>query len=523
MRVGLTHSLHRLIQQKPDEVACIFEDRSISWGQLGDRVSRLAGALQQVGVRQGDRVGILALNSDRYLECMLAVWWAGACLNPVNIRWSASEIVYSLDDCETQILVVGDNVLQSAETLHEIRKKSSSLKTVVQIGGTALDSGVLSYEDIITAAQPVEDARREGGELAGVFYTGGTTGFPKGVMLSHDNLLSNALGYLLDLPYGEDEVILAAAPIFHQAGMCIVLRALVRGCCCVVIETFDPTAIMQAVERCKATFTLLVPTMVQRLVDHPDITSHDMRSLQKVLYGASPISAGLLERAFVALPNVEFFQGYGMTETGGPYTVLPPYFHTQEGRRAGRLRSAGKAAWGMEIMVVDVDSQPVATGVLGEVVARGPGIMQGYWGRPQETAAVLRDGWMYSGDVGYLDERGYLYIVDRTKDMIVSGGENVYSTEVENVVSKHPAVESCAVIGIPSEKWGEAVHAVIVCKAGQTLDERELREFCKESIAGYKCPASVEFRDALPMSGAAKVLKHVLRESYWKGRERRIG
>ncbi len=520
MSFQLTQALHRLKQQKPQGEACHFRGRRRTWSEFVDRVARLASALQAAGMRPGDRVGMLALNSDRYLEYMMGVWWGGGSLNPINTRWSAAEIAYSLDDCDTGILLVDENFVHLAD---DLRARSTSLRTLIFAGEGDDAHGLPHYEELLATHEPLPDVGRKNDDLAGVFYTGGTTGFPKGVMLTHTSLLSNALGYLLDLNFPDDEVVLAAAPIFHQAGMCIVLRAFLRASRIAVIPAFEPLEVLETIQKERASFTLLVPTMIQRVVDHPRMHEFDLSSMQRMLYGASPISEGLLERALRALPNVQFYQGYGMTETSGPYTVLPAFCHTPEGRTPDRLRSAGKAIWGMEMRVVDPYGEPLPAGEVGEIVSRGTGLMQGYWNRPKETAAALRDGWLYSGDAGYIDDEGYLFIVDRVKDMIVSGGENVYSSEVESALSQHPAVSASAVIGIPSEKWGEAVHAVVVLRPGQQSTPEELRAHCKTLIAGYKCPVSVEFRESLPLSGAGKLQKFELREAYWKGHGRRVG
>lgn len=518
--MSLTLALRRAAQQRPTSIATVTGDRRRSYAELADRVQRFAGALREMGLRRGDRVAMLALNSDRYVEYMLAVWWVGGAVNPVNTRWSPKEIAYSLDDCDTRILLVDDAF---AGQVADIRKASRCLATVIHAGDGPAPQGLPSYEVLLAQAEPVEDALCADDELAGVFYTGGTTGFPKGVMLTHTNLLTNALGYLLDLPYDEDEVILGVAPIFHQAGLCVLVRSLLRASRLVLVPAFSPPAVMQAIQDERASFTLLVPTMIQMLVDDPLIGNYDLSSLRKLLYGASPISEALLDRAFDALPGVQFMQGYGLTEGGGPFTLLAHHYHTAEGRAGGKLRSCGRPVWGMEIRVVDAEGIDLPPGTVGELIARGPGVMLGYWNKPAETAAALRDGWLWSGDAGYLGDDGLLYLVDRTKDMIVSGGENVYSAEVENAVSSHPAVASCAVIGIPDDKWGEAVHAVVVLKAGQSATIEIIREHCKQHIAGYKCPRSVEFRDSLPLSGPGKVLKYQLREPYWKDRQRRIG
>jgi len=519
MRLQLTHSLHRQLQQQPSATASVFRGRRRSWKQLADRASHLAAALQGLGLQRFDRVGMLALNSDTYLEFMLGTWWAGGALNPVNIRWSPAEIAFSLDDCDTRILLIDENFANLGE---DLSSRSTALRVLIYVGEGATPPGMMNYEELLARTNPVADSECGGQDLAGVFYTGGTTGFPKGVMLSHDALLSNAVGGLLDLNYSDDEVILVVAPLFHQAGMCIVNRALVRGRPSIMVEAFDPVRVLQTIAEERVSFTLLVPTMLQRLVDCPAFGEYDLTSLRRILYGASPISEGLLIRALEALPGVELAQGYGMTETGGPYTVLPAYCHRLGGDMQ-RLRSAGRASWGMEMRIVDLEGAPLPPGQVGEIVARGAGIMQGYWKRDRETAEAFRDGWLRSGDMAYMDEEGFVYIIDRLKDMIVTGGENVFSAEVENALGCHPAVASCAVIGIPSDRWGEAVHAIVVLRNGMKADAEELRDHCKGRIAGYKCPVSVEFRDGLPLSGAGKLLKHVLREPYWEGRIRRVG
>jgi long-chain acyl-CoA synthetase len=264
--------------------------------------------------------------------------------------------------------------------------------------------------------------------------------------------------------------------------------------------------------------------MLQRLIEHAEFETYDASSLRKIVYGGSPINERLLGQLLKALPNVDFYQGYGMTETGGPCTILPAACHRSSNAvEHARLRSAGRPAWGLDMRVTDNDGAEVPVGTVGEIVARGIGVMQGYWNREKETRDAFRGGWLRSGDMGYFDGEGYLFIVDRLKDMIVSGGENVYSAEVENALSRHPAIAGCAVIGIPSERWGEQVHAIVVLRHGMQATAAELRDHCREYIAGYKCPASFEFREALPLSGAGKLLKHELRAPYWESRNRKVG
>jgi acyl-CoA synthetase (AMP-forming)/AMP-acid ligase II len=460
------------------------------------------------------------LNSDRYLEYYMAVWWAGGAVNPINIRWSAPEIVYSLDDCDTGTLIVDDHFQALVPTL---RERSQSLHNVIHVGDGTPAPQVLSYEALLADAEPVDDALRRDDDLAGVFYTGGTTGDPKGVMLSHANLLSNAIAGLTEVPMPSEWNILHVAPLFHLAAMSLVIRAFVRGVAHVVVPAFNPLSVIQAIEAERVASTLLIPTMIQMVVDHPRLQEHDLSNLRQILYGGSAISEALLDRAFAAFPGVEFAQGYGMTELSPSVTFLLGHCHTPHGRSAGRLRSAGQAICGIDVRIFDRNDREVPPGTVGEIVSRGPGMMLGYWNKPELTAEALRGGWMHTGDAGYLDEEGYLYVVDRIKDMIVTGGENVYSAEVENALSSHPAVAACAVLGIPDDKWGEAVHAVVVLKVGASATEEEIRLHCRALIAGYKCPRSIEFRDSLPLSGAGKLLKFKLREEYWGNLDRRVG
>jgi long-chain acyl-CoA synthetase len=382
--------------------------------------------------------------------------------------------------------------------------------------------GKLSYEALLGAAQAVPDAVRRDDDLAGVFYTGGTTGQPKGVMLSQGNLTAFSYLSLVELPLAEATVQLTVLPMFHLAALAQVLRSFGRAGRQVVLPAFSPLGVLEAIAAERIEQTALVPTMLQMLVDHPDFASHDTSSLGMIGYGASPISEALLERAMAAFPQAQFAQAYGMTETSAGTCYLTPEQHGPRGRAKGRLRSAGRPLTGVDVRVVDEQGREVPHGTVGEIAVRSPGVMQGYWNRPQETAQALRDGWLRSGDAGSKDADGFVYLDDRIKDMIVSGGENVYSAEVENALAPHPAVAACAVIGIPDEKWGEAVHGVIVLKPGAAASAESLKQHCRDLIAGYKCPRTIEFRDALPLSGAGKVLKYVLREPYWKHHGRAV-
>lgn len=504
----------------PDAIASSFEGRRQTWAGLRDRVAAAAGGLTRIGVAASDRIGILADNGDLHWEAALAVWWAGGAINPVNIRWSASEMAYSLDDCDTRVLIVG---AAYAHLVPELRRLSTALEIVVELEHVQNPESI-GFEDLVGEQAPIADAARGGADLAGIFYTGGTTGFPKGVALTHDAIAANTLINLLEMPLDRDDVVLTVAPMFHLGGLCIVLRALFGGATCVFVRSFEERAFLEAARSEGATYTLLLPVMIQRLLDSGEDVAAALQRLRLVQYGASPIGEALLRRFADTLPHVGLVQSYGMTEMSGPFTILPSEAHRAlDGSGAVRLRSAGRAAIGVDLRVVREDGSTAAEGEIGEVMIRGPSAMQGYWNRPDLTAAALRDGWVHSGDVGHMDADGYLYLVDRLKDMIVSGGENVYSAEVENAIAKHPAVAACAVIGIPSERWGEQVHAVVVLHASQALDATALRDHCKTLIAGYKCPVSVEFRQELLYTGTGKLQKNVLREAHWRGANRQVG
>lgn len=505
----LTQALHRAVQQTPDLPATIFGDRTRSWAECGDRVARFAAALQALDVAPGDRVAILAGNSDRYHEYLLAVPWAGGVLNPVNIRWSPAEIAYSLRDSDTRVLLVDDAFVP---VVAAVRDECPELRTVIHCGDGATPDEMLGYEELVATNAPAPDAYRGGDELAGIFYTGGTTGPPKGVMLSHANLITSALGSTAGgsflTPHGR---LLHAAPMFHLADLAAWIARCMLGGTHVIVPMFDPAAVIAAIRTHEVHDALLVPVMIQLLADSPAAKDADLPSMRRVTYGASPISEAVLERARAVLPSASFTQAYGMTELSPVATLLDPADHDHPTRR----RSAGRAAPHAQVRVVDEDDREVARGTIGEVVVRGGHVMLGYWNRPDETAVALRGGWMHTGDGAYMDDEGYVYVVDRIKDMIISGGENVYSVEVENAVAKHPAVASCAVIGVPDDHWGERVHAVVVLQPGTELSAADLREHTKTLIAGYKAPRSIDVVEALPVSSAGKVLKRDLRARYW--------
>ncbi|MEM8493235.1 MAG: long-chain-fatty-acid--CoA ligase [Pseudomonadota bacterium] len=510
---SLTAPVKAAASSTPNGIATVMGSRQQTWAELQDAVSRLAGGLLALGVASDDRVAILSMNSDRYAEALLATWWAGACAVPVNIRWTASEMIYSLNDCSAAVLFV-DNVF--AELCPAILEGVSSIKHVIRMDdASSLDVGV-SMGELRRSGSPARDAGRSGEDLAGVFYTGGTTGFPKGVMLTHRAQCSTAAALKDELRIGPDSVYLHAAPMFHVADAAAGGAAMSTGATNVYIPSFSTEGFQETVKLAKVTHSLLVPTMIGMLLEAPEFSVDALQTLETLLYGASPMPRAIVEQALEKLPSVSLVQGYGQTESV-PITVLPADHHRLGAEYEQKLRSAGRPAQGVQIRILGEDGGELPTHEVGEIAVHSAMNMKGYWNAPEQTQKTLIDGWVHTGDGGFVDEDGFLYIVDRMKDMIVTGGENVYSAEVESAVSTHEAVEQVAVIGIPSEEWGEAVHAVVVKRAGVELSIDDLKTHCKGKISNYKIPRSLSFHDgALPLSAAGKVLKRELRQPFWE-------
>jgi long-chain acyl-CoA synthetase len=497
----LTQGLHRSRQRHPGKTALthLGEDaeRRHSFAELIDAVGRQAAALAARGVGAGDRVALLAPNTDQLVQALLACWWLGAVACPLNIRWSTSELAYALADSEAALLLLDASLAAQVPP--------AAPPTV------ALDAFVAEARKC--EARP--DSRTGGDALAAILYTGGTTGRSKGVMLSHANFWSAAVARGAELPNSPDSVTLLVAPLFHVAGLGRLVGQLVVGGAWATLPQFRPARVLQAIEREGVSDIIAVPSMLQLLLDAPEFDAARVQGLTRVAFGAAPMPPDLLDRALAAWPRAEFFQAYGMTETAGAVSMNPPANHLGAARARGLVNSVGRAGLGAEILVVDEQGHEVPRGAVGEIVVRGAMVMRGYWRQPETTQAAFREGWLRTGDGGRMDAEGWLFIADRLKDMIISGGENVYSGEVEAVLRTHPAVEQAAVIGVPHAQWGEAVHAVVVLRGGQAAAPElpeALRTWCRERLAGYKCPRGVSFVPGLPMSAAGKVLKNVLRQ-----------
>ncbi|MCC7329374.1 MAG: long-chain-fatty-acid--CoA ligase [Gammaproteobacteria bacterium] len=515
----LTQSVHRAIQVNPDGLAIIAGPVRRSWREFHAAVARAAGMLRQLGVGQDSKVAILSMNSERFVECLYAVPWAGGVLLPLNFRLQIAELAYIVDHAEADILLFEE---QFRELAGELRARIPRLRHLVVMDGerSAL-AGVMAYTAAVAAAASLPDERRGGDDVAAIFYTGGTTGVPKGVMLTHDNLFHFIITFMISERVDTTLVHLHVTPMFHLSCIGVLATTAVAGTH-VILPKFDPGEALRAIDEHRVTCCLSVPAMFERMLFHPDAGACRLDSLRMLGYAASPMPPRVLEEARRRYPQLRFAQAYGMTEAPGPL-YLGPEHHSQEAVDAGLTRAAGRPVATCEVRIVDDAGRDVERGAVGEIVIRGPIVMKGYWKNPALTREVIRDGWLHTGDAGYMDGGGFVYITDRIKDMIISGGENVYSTEVEAIVSRHPAVAQCAVIGIPSEQWGEGVHAIVALHDGATATAADIMAFCHERIAGYKCPRSVEIRtQPLPMNAAGKILKAQLREPHWAGRPRRI-
>ena len=516
----MTQGLRRAAKIAPDTTALISGRGHFTWAEFQDRVARLAGALRGLGMKTDDRVAMLSFNSHRYGEYYYGVFWAGANVVPMNIRWSLAEHVYSIKDSEARILIVDDAF---AEMGAAIARDCASVEHVIFAGDGACPGGMLSYEGLVADAVPAADAFRNGEDLAGIFYTGGTTGFPKGVMLPHRALWASAFCFAAGASLTADDRMLHAPPLFHIAGVAMLLSTTLIGGGHAFIPGFEPKAFLNAVSEFDCTISLLVPTMIAMLLQAPELEAADTSKLTRMLYGASPMTLAILKEAMEKMPETRFIHAYGQTELAPLVTLLGSDYHVLDGPKAEKIRSVGQAVPSVEIEIVDPDGREVPRNQPGEVRVRGANAMLGYWNKPEQSAETLRDGWIYTGDGGVMDEDGFIYIVDRVKDMIITGGENVYSAEVENAIMQFPGLAECAVIGIPDEKWGEAVHAIVVPRDGQSPEPEAIIAHCRGLIAGYKCPRAVMVRvESLPKSGAGKIQKFELRAPFWEGRDRNV-
>jgi long-chain acyl-CoA synthetase len=517
----LSWPLAHAVRMRGAAAAVSDAQRAVTYAELARRVGGLGASLEALGLAAGARVGVMAANSLAHVECFLGIPAFGRVIVDLNFRLAEDELAFLADDAGLDVLVTDPERLAVARVL---RERCPRLRELVHDGPGCPDD-CLDYEQLVAAvpAQPPESNEHA---LAAISYTGGTTGRPKGVMLSHGNLLANARHNLLATGHSAEDRWLHVCPMFHVAGTANVLAATWAGATQVVLPRFDAELVASAIERERITHVALVPTMLGMLLDHDAEGRRDFGSLRHVQYAASPISPQLQRRVLDRF-DCDVAQFYGMTEAAPTVTHCTPrdhrLGHAGEEPYRTRLASMGAPVIGVQADVRDREGQPVAPGEIGEVWVRGPNVMLGYWNQPDATDDALVDGWYRTGDAAYAETDGYLYMVDRLKDMIITGAENVYSVEVESALAEHPAVLEAAVFGVPDDRWGEAVHAVVAVAAESPVSAEDLIAHCRGRIAGFKVPRSIDVHtEPLPKSGAGKVLKNRLRDPFWAGRERQV-
>jgi long-chain acyl-CoA synthetase len=490
----------------------------LTFEQLGQRVDALAAGLASLGTQRGDRVALLDFNSAEYLEVYYAAAQAGFIFVPLNSRLAAPELKYILNDCGAKVLIASKPFFAMLETL---RGQLPSVSAVVTYG--AGPAGTVDYEELVSRGQGNALASPAPGDIAQIYYTSGTTGEPKGVCLTYENMTVSAVDSAIGLGLDWCDSWLHSAPLFHLVDAWAVWAMPLLGAPQIPLH-FTPDNFLTVVEKLKPTATALPPTLISLICLHPKLQSTDLSSLRLIMYGGSPMPLGVLSRAMDVLPT-SYMHAYGITETSGITTLLRPESILPRGTpdEIKITGSAGHPVASIGVEIMDDANKVLPDGEVGEIVVSGPRLMAEYWKKPKATADAIRDGWYHTGDLGYFDGQRNLHVVDRKKDMIITGGENVYSVEVENVLSTHPDVIECAVIGVPSKEWGEAVHAVIVTRDQKSLAADDIAAYCRGKIANYKIPKSVSLSaDALPKTGPGKIAKRQIRDVFWQDQTTKI-
>jgi acyl-CoA synthetase (AMP-forming)/AMP-acid ligase II len=510
MTLSITEVFRKQAQSRGLRPAIHFNGGFTTYAALDRRANRVANALRRAGVKQGDRVAILAKNSDRFFEVLGGVAKLRACLAPINFRLAAPEIEFILSDMAPRVLFVGSAFLEKA-----CQNLTRAADGPLMIGLD--DEEYVRWRESESAVDPGLTAQPTDDVL--LLYTSGTTGRPKGVRIIQRNYAA-MLAAFPDVPgfsYREDEVVSSAMPLFHIAGINVGLAALSQGCTVIPMGDFEPPAFLHSIGKQRINHAFLAPSMIASLLQAQSIAKPDFSSLRTIAYGAAPISGDVLQRAQQRF-GCEFVQLYGMTESTGAGTFLSNEAHAL----ADKQGSCGVPWPGMRMKVIDTDGRTLPAQSLGEICMQSEFVTPGYRNREDATAEAIRDGWLLTGDAGYFDQDGFLFIQDRMKDMIISGGENVFPTEVENAIAGCPGIADVAVIGVPSDAWGEEVKAIVVIEEGANVDPARIIEWTKSRIASFKVPKSVDFTDALPRNAAGKILKRELRAPYWKGRSRQV-
>jgi long-chain acyl-CoA synthetase len=503
----------------PGKTAVEEGERSLTFAQLNERVNRLANVFLSLRADPADKIAVLNHNCLEYIELYFAAAKAGMPIVPLNFRYAKDELSYVINDSKAALLFFGGKYLP---VIQEVKKEVGCIKHLVCIDKHL--PGIQNYEEMLALASSADPLiSLDENDLAILGYTGGTTGLPKGVMSTHRNVLASSFNTAIGRRLGPGGVFLNAPPLFHAGDANSMFAFSLAGCTNVVMNFFSPEDILRQIQDHRITHALVVPAMILFMLQFPGFHKFDLRSLQVLYYGTAPMPLEPLKEAMSKF-RCGFSQTYGATETFVTISILQPEDHVLEGAAEDfkRMSSAGREVAGVQVKIVDESGSEVKQGQVGEITVKGHNVMKGYWNQPEMTAQVLKNGWYYTGDMGRMDELAYIYIVDRKKDLIVSGGENIYPKEVENVLFTHPAVAEAAVFGVPDDTWGEAVKAVVVKKQGHEVSGQELIEFCRQRLASYKKPKDVEFAQELPRSSAGKVLKRELRDRYWKDRQRKV-
>ena len=509
------------------KVGVVCGEHRFTYREFNERADRLSAALLHLGVQKGDRIAYLSFNCHRLLEAYYAVPQVGAILLAMNIRLAPEELAYILGDAAPRVLCFDPEFIPLVEAL---RQRAPSIECYISLrDAKPAWAQEKCYDELLAATEPADIDFRQIDEnsVAELFYTSGTTAYPKGVMLTHRNLYLHAFYTAIGLKATDHDVQLYTVPLFHVNSWGAPHIFTLLGGRHVMLKKFDPVTVLELIQRERVTRLQMVPAMAIALLNHPDFPRYDISSVREVMIGGAPANSALIQEVEAKIPGCTAMGGYGLTETSPVISVARIKEHLADDRDEENLRrkvTAGYAMAGSEIRVVDQEGHDVAPDCkqVGEIVVRSDVVMEGYWRQPEATAAAIRDGWFHTGDLAIVDDEGYILIVDRAKDMILTGGENVASAEIERILYSHPAVLECAVIAIPDEQWGEVAQAIVTLKPGRQAGAPELIDHCRKHLAGFKIPKSIEFADALPKGGTGKILKKVLREKYWAGRERRV-
>jgi fatty-acyl-CoA synthase len=523
----LSETLKKAVKFFPEKEAISCGGTRFTYAQFGQRIVRLWAFLKGEGVGRGDKIAVLHPNCHCFLESYYGIAVLGAVSVPINYRLSPKEIAFILKDSESKALIADPAFVKQIDA---IRGEMEGIKRILWTGTgqPAGDGRDLNYEEALSRSEPggYHEGEISAEDTAQIYYTSGTTGRPKGVMLSHKNVYSHALGAIAELHLTDRDVWVHVAPLFHLADAWATWAITWAGGTHVLVREFEAGKVLEAIQQERVTITNLIPTMLNLMVNHPDAAGYDYSSLRALLSGGAPIAPEVV-RKIVETFHCDYIQTYGMTETSPYLTVSILKDHLKKLSYEDQLRfkaKTGREFINVELKVVNDRGEQIESDEkeVGEIIVRGDTVTTGYWRLPEETDRAIKDGWLHTGDMAVIDGEGYVTIVDRKKDMILTGGENVYSTEVENVLYMHPSILECAVVGIPDAKWGEAVKAVVALKPGQEAVEEEIIRFCKDRIAHYKAPKSVDFVDALPRTGSGKIQKKGLRDRYWEGYGKKV-